>query len=252
VAAGAFLFALEQTVLGPSNRQAQAIRHVLTGGSPETFDVMNRRWVVGPDGAIYHYAHFDPRLLRFSNLWVYKFDNEMRALTQRTFAERAQFVDGHWNAEQGWMREFDQGGESASFTEFSSLSQTLEPPEYFSTEPPDPQFMSFTQLRAYTEQLAQSGFDVVRQRVALYRKVSFPFVTLVMTLIAVPFAVTIGRSGAMAGIGVGIGIALAYWTTILFFAAMGSGGLLAPALAAWAPNLLFGAGAAYLLLTVRT
>ena len=57
---------------------------------------------------------------------------------------------------------------------------------------------------------------------------------------------------AMAGIGVGIAIALAYWTTILFFAAMGSGGLLAPMLAAWAPNLLFGAGAAYLLLTVRT
>jgi lipopolysaccharide export LptBFGC system permease protein LptF len=56
----------------------------------------------------------------------------------------------------------------------------------------------------------------------------------------------------MAGIGVGIGIALAYWTTILFFAAMGSGGLLTPILAAWAPNLLFGAGAAYLLLTVRT
>jgi lipopolysaccharide export LptBFGC system permease protein LptF len=112
--------------------------------------------------------------------------------------------------------------------------------------------MSFTQLRAYTEQLAQSGFDVVRQRVALYRKLSFPFVTIVMTLIAVPFAVTIGRSGAMAGIGVGIAIALAYWTTILFFAAMGSGGLLTPILAAWAPNLLFGAGAAYLLLTVRT
>ena len=77
-------------------------------------------------------------------------------------------------------------------------------------------------------------------------------ILLVMTLIAVPFAVTIGRSGAMAGIGVGIGIALAYWTTILFFAAMGSGGLLTPMLAAWAPNLLFGAGAAYLLLTVRT
>ena len=92
----------------------------------------------------------------------------------------------------------------------------------------------------------------VRQRVALYRKVSFPFVTIVMTLIAVPFAVTIGRSGAMAGIGVGIAIALAYWTTILLFSAMGSGGLLAPALAAWAPNLLFGVGAAYLLLTVRT
>jgi LPS export ABC transporter permease LptG/LPS export ABC transporter permease LptF len=252
VAAGAFLFTLEQTVLGPANRKAQAIRHVLTGGSPETFDVLNRRWVVGQDGAIYHYNYFDPRLRRFDNLWVYEFDKPMRSITQRTFAQQARYVASSWNVERGWTRAFDERGESASFNEFASVTRSYEAPEYFSTEPPDPQFMSFTQLRAYTEQLAQSGFDVVRQRVALYRKVSFPFVTLVMTLIAVPFAVTIGRSGAMAGIGVGIGIALAYWTTILFFAAMGSGGLLAPMLAAWAPNLLFGAGAAYLLLTVRT
>jgi lipopolysaccharide export LptBFGC system permease protein LptF len=56
----------------------------------------------------------------------------------------------------------------------------------------------------------------------------------------------------MAGIAAAIAIAIMYWTTISVFAAMGSGGVIAPLLAAWAPNLLFGAGAAYLLLTVRT
>ena len=112
--------------------------------------------------------------------------------------------------------------------------------------------MSYTQLRAYTERLRASGLDVVSQQVALWRKISFPFVTLIMTLLAVPFAVTIGRSGAMAGIGVAIGIAVVYWTTISVFAAMGAGGVMTPLLAAWAPNLLFGAGALYLLLTVRT
>jgi lipopolysaccharide export LptBFGC system permease protein LptF len=100
--------------------------------------------------------------------------------------------------------------------------------------------------------LQASGLDVVKQQVALWRKVSFPFVTIIMTLLAVPFAVTIGRSGAMAGIAAAIAIAIVYWTTISVFAAMGSGGLIAPLIAAWAPNLLFGAGAAYLLLTVRT
>jgi lipopolysaccharide export LptBFGC system permease protein LptF len=39
---------------------------------------------------------------------------------------------------------------------------------------------------------------------------------------------------------------------ISIFAAFGQGGLIAPMLAAWAPNLIFGAAAAYLLLTVRT
>lgn len=252
VAAGILLFALEQTILGPANHRARVIRHVLDGGSPETFDMMNRRWVVGRDGSIYHYTYFDPKTTRFTGLWIYEFDGAMRRIAQRTFADEATYAGDTWTVGRGWTRTFTESGEPATFSEFAAVNRPLEPPAHFSTEPPDPDFMSFTQLRAYTEQLAQSGFDVVRQRVALYRKLSFPFVTIVMTLIAVPFAVTIGRSGAMAGIGVGIAIALAYWITILFFAAMGSGGALTPVLAAWAPNLLFGIGAAYLLLTVRT
>jgi len=45
---------------------------------------------------------------------------------------------------------------------------------------------------------------------------------------------------------------LAYWVATSIFVAIGQGGAIAPVLAAWAPNILFGTGAAYLLLTVRT
>jgi lipopolysaccharide export LptBFGC system permease protein LptF len=43
-----------------------------------------------------------------------------------------------------------------------------------------------------------------------------------------------------------------YWTAQSMFGAMGAAGLLAPTLAAWAPNILFAAAASYMLLTVRT
>ena len=206
VAAGAFLFASNRR---SSVRPIDARRRSATSsavGSPETFDVLNRRWVVGRDGAIYHYNYFDPRARLFTGLWVYEFDDGMRRITQRTFARAGALRRQH--VERRTRLDASIRPESASRRPLPSSpvsTRAFEPPEHFSTEPPDPEFMSFTQLRAYTEQLAQSGFDVVRQRVALYRKLSFPFVTIVMTLIAVPFAVTIGRSGAMAGIGVGIG-----------------------------------------------
>ena len=253
VLAGGTIFVLEQTVLGPANRKAEAIKWVMRGQSPETFDVLNRRWVMGDDGDIYHYNYFDPRQRRFTGLWIYEFNDDMTRLTRRTFAQRAAFLkDATWQVEEGWTREFDASGEPGPFTPFKQTQKTFEPASLFTTESPDPDFMSYTQLRDYTERLRASGLDVVKQQVALWRKLSFPFVTLIMTLLAVPFAVTIGRSGAMAGIGVAIGIAIVYWTTISVFAAMGAGGVMTPALAAWAPNLLFGAGALYLLLTVRT
>jgi len=75
---------------------------------------------------------------------------------------------------------------------------------------------------------------------------------VIASLLAVPFAVTTGRRGAMYGIGLGIVLAMIYWAATQVFGAIGSGGLIMPLLAAWAPNLLFGASAAYLLLTVRT
>jgi LPS export ABC transporter permease LptG len=253
----AVLFGLDQTILGPANRRAEAIRHVMRGGDPATFDVLNRRWMVGSEGEIYHYEYFDPRERRLVSLSIFEFDEGMQRLTRRTFAQRASFVGGEedgdlWALEGGWTREFDATGEARSFTPFEAMQAPLEQAAYFGTQQPDSQFMNYTQLREYVARLRATGFDVGEQQVALARKVAFPFVTVVMTMIAIPFAVTTGRRGAMYGIGVGILLAMTYWVAISVFAAIGTAGLISPALAAWAPNLLFGACAAYLLLTVRT
>ena len=256
--AGGVLFLLEQTVLGPSNRRAEAIRHVIRGGAPQTFDVLLRRWVVGSGGEIYHFDYYDPRARQLNGLSIYEFGPRMPILARRTYAERAVYTGGPdagsdaWRLEQGWTRELAEDGETRAFMPFAESQAAIEPSAYFTTQQPDERFMSYSELRDYTARLRTSGFDVSGQLVALERKISFPFVTIVMTRIAVPCAVTTGRHGAMYGIGVGIVLAITYWVAISIFAALGTGGLVAPALAAWAPNLLFGAGAAYLLLTVRT
>ncbi len=112
--------------------------------------------------------------------------------------------------------------------------------------------MTFTDLRRYIATLKVSGFDVVPFTVALHRKISFPFVALVMTLLGIPFAVTTGRRGALYGIGLAIILAISYWGLFAVFTAIGSAGMLSPVLAAWAPNVLFVTAATALLLTVRT
>jgi len=255
--AGGTLFALEQTTLGPSNRKADEIRGVMNGGSPQALDLLSRQWVLCSRGDIYNYNYFDPKNNQLMGVSIYQFSDGMRSFVRRSYAERAKYVGlsddaNAWRAEQAWTREFTPSGDTRRFSTEAQTDFVLESPSYFGTRDPEPRFMSYSQLRDYIGQLRTSGFDVIAQQVALERKVSFPFVTLIMTLIAVPFAVTTGRRGAMYGIGVGVVIAISYWVAFSVFAALGTGGVVAPVLAAWAPNLLFGAGAAYLLLTVRT
>jgi LPS export ABC transporter permease LptG/LPS export ABC transporter permease LptF len=251
--AGGTLFLLEQTTLGPSNQKGEAVRNLMNGGSPDALEVLSRRWVVAGNGDIYNYNYFDPRSNQLMGVSVFAFSDEMRSIVRRSFAEQASYTGGdRWRAQRVWTREFTPAGDTRAYTVTPLTDLSLESPSYFGTRRLEPQFMSYSQLREYIEQLQSSGFDVVAQRVALERKVSFPFVTLIMTLIAVPFAVSTGRRGAMYGVGVGIVLAISYWVAFSVSAALGAGGVLTPALAAWAPNVLFGAGALYLLLTVRT
>ena len=246
------LFAMGESFLAEANRRAEAIRHVIRGGSPQTFDVLNRKWIVSPEGSIYHYVHFDPDRAELNAVTTYRFADDDWWLTERTYATQAVFDDG-WQGREVWVRDFgdDRGPGAFERSEHSELSW-IEPPDYFATEQPEAERMSYRELDHYIGDLEASGVDVVALRVALQRKLSFPFVTLILTLIAVPFAVTSGRHGAMYGIGIGIVLAFSYWLVASIFAAIGSAGLLTPPLAAWAPNVLFGGSAVYMLLAVRT
>ena len=245
------LFGLGETVLADANRRAEAIRHVIRGGSPQTFDVLNRKWLVSVDGSIYHYNYLDPRQQELHGLSIYAFDADRWKLARHTFVERASFTDT-WAAHSAWSRRFTDEIGDMPYDYSATGTLALEPLDYFVTEQPDAERMTYRQLERYIGELRASGFSVVQLAVALQRKLSFPFVTVVMTLIAVPFAVMTGRRGAMYGMAVGLVLAIAYWIAISVFGAVGSAGQLAPVLAAWAPNILFGATAGYLLLTVRT
>ncbi len=257
IGASSILLAFEERILAFTNRRADYLNHVIRGGLPETFDVVNRKWVAGRNGEIYHFQLFDPRRSELTALSVFRFDPTTHEMVQRVYASRATYLprltddEAAWETKGGWVRDF-VNGDVTRYAPFEASRAPIEPADYFSTEEPAPDRMTFAQLRRYINELEASGYTVLEHKVALHQKFAFPLVTLIMTLIAVPFALTTGKRGALYGIGVGIALALVYWTAISVFAAFGSGGLIPPALAAWAPNLLFGASAAYLLLTVRT
>jgi|RhiMethySRZTD1v2_1073278.scaffolds.fasta_scaffold06380_3 lipopolysaccharide export system permease protein len=254
---GAVLFTLQETVLGPSTRRAEELKDIMRGGNPQSADVLHNRWLVGRNGEIYHYVSLDQQSRRIYGLEIYEFTPQMDRLTRRSHIDTATYIAREdermtdvWELRSGWTREFKEG--ALAPVEFAVEQRQLETPAYFETEELDSRYMGYRQLRTYTERLRASGADVLAHDVWLNRKIAFPFVAVIMTLLAVPFASTIGRSGAMGGIAVGIALAISYWTLITIFAALGAGGALPPMLAAWAPNLLFGSGALYLLLTVRT
>lgn len=269
VLASGTLYFMQERVLAQSNREADRLNRILRDYPPRT-TALNRRWVVGQSGEMYHFDFFDPIANRFGRLRVYHLDTQRWRLRGMTYAEDAvaapetammpaeEEAPPTWTARRGWHREFTPPKQRRTeitevrYAPFDERPMTFDPPAYFKSEVPDAEMMNYGQLEEYIEKLRASGSYVVPYLVALERKIAFPFVTVIMTLLALPFAVTTGRRGALYGIGIGIVLAITYWIALSLFGAMGAGGLLPPMLAAWAPNILFGAAALYINLTVRT
>ena len=254
---GGVLFVLEDRVLGESKKAAGALKDNIRGrGTPHTVDLANLTWTVGEDGRIYHYAAFETASRQNGNrptlhaLSVFETAASPYRLTQHTSAEKVVFDAGAWKAQSGWTQAF--AGDAVTRQEFDRRVLPLPPVEHFRRARVDASEMTYTELKEYVRRLGASGFNVAEQAVNLQHKLAFPAVTIVMTLLAIPFGVTTGKKGALYGIGLATVLAGAYFLLLTIFMAIGAAGVLPPALAAWGPNILFGSGALFLMLTVRT
>jgi LPS export ABC transporter permease LptG len=270
------LFALQEFVLPTTNRIAERDFNVIKGRPPQASSFTDRRWILASDGRFYNYDHLVERknpaeagartLIRLGDefslygLSVYDIDPKAWELREQLYTRRAS-----WNA-AAYGYDLDPGHRlalrpSLGFRTFeatrvralgSEPGGELEPPTYFKVEHKPYETMSFDELRQHVASVEAMGFDVASLRVQLHRKLSFPMVGLIMTILGIPFAFVVARRGALYGIGISIIIAILYWACLGTFEALGNNAILPPALASWAPNLLFGAGGLYLMLTLET
>ena len=255
------LFLFDQYYLPQANRRQEALRNVIKGRPPQTYLHPEQTWMMGQKpqpgepGRIFYYEFFDRDRNEFANLSVFEFDPATFQLTRRIFAKRAAWDadSGGWVFENGWVRDI----QGASVTDYRAFLRTSFPeiratPDYFKKEDLQSQEMNFGQLDHYIRDLQQSGFDTKRLSVALWHKLSYPLIAVVMAVLAIPFALSMGRRGSMAGLAVAIAVALAYFVVDNLFGAMGNVNYLPPSMAAWSADVLFALVGGYLLLRTPT
>jgi LPS export ABC transporter permease LptG/LPS export ABC transporter permease LptF len=253
------LFIFDDYYLPAANRRQEALRSTIKGRPPQTFLHPEQKWIFGQSrpgeqGRIFYYQFFDADDDAFANLSVFEFNPSTFALSRRIFASRATWDEPTetWRFYNGWVRNIDAN--NSEYSEFASTSfaEIHEDPGYFKKENLQSQEMNFGQLDGYIRDLRQSGLDTMRLRVALWHKLAYPLIAIVMAVLAIPFALSMGRRGSLTGIAVAISVALAYWVVDGLFSAMGNVNYLPAALAAWSPDVLFGLAGGYLLLRTPT
>jgi LPS export ABC transporter permease LptG len=240
-------------VLPYSNERAVNLRRQIGGKTPIASSSQEKLWFFGKGRYLINFLSYDRNRRELSQVQVFEFHPSEFRLVRRVYASRAKWTGQAWSFSEGWIRSFtDDGGATFAAITAPIALHYAERPEDFETDLKTPDQMTFAQLRRYIQMIKTSGYSADDLAVKLYTKTSWPAISLIMALIALPFAFKIGRRGALYGIGIALVLGIVYWMVFAIFTKFGEIGNLPAVLSAWSANILFGIAAVYLFLHVET
>ncbi len=253
VALGLLSLLASETILPASNQRAQELRaHIRGKRSPRTYYQPKQRWVFGEKHGLYSYN----RALRggevLEGFSLMRADPSTLRLTERWYAESAHWDGEAWRLRNGWLRTFAQDG-GQEFTAFEERRLFVpEDPSFLAQEWTAPQQMGFVELRRYVRDLSDAGYDVRELRVDLHSRLRTPWVSLVMVLMALPFALRADHQGGMAAVGSSLALGIIYYAVHSMGASLGKLGTLPAGIAVWGPSLFFAGIGLAMMPRVRT
>jgi lipopolysaccharide export system permease protein len=194
-------------------------------------------WLRG-DGSFINIDYFDAANNTMEGVTVFVLNRDF-SLSGFVEIPRGRWNGTKWEIEKALEWRFLPDGKMAS-RQIATPPLIAETPEDLKLLARDASEFSYFDLQKQIADMRAKGIDATAYEVDLQTKLALPFISPLMVLLAVPFALKKHVSGGIAlSFGVAMLIGFSYWVLIAFCISLGHGGALPAWLAAWAPNLIF-------------
>ena len=253
------VLAINEYIAPLANERANYIFEVKVQNNPvlETGDLfidINRSkvWTVTKDGAVWNVGQFDPEEGRMEDVSIF-FRLNGYSIHKRIDAKEVIWDGKQWEFFDGFIRTFVSGGldtttyyTKKTFPIEETLSDFIINNKTIRSEE-----LSLRKLHKKIQELTAEGKDTLRSRVEFHQKISYPFISIVLALLAIPLSLRSSRHGGVLFC-VGVNLAVGFVFSFLYAmgVSLGFGGFFDPFFAAWGPFLFFSSLGFYLIFTL--
>lgn len=169
---------------------------------------------------------------------VYKINSEIAKWDSTT---------GSWKIENYYVRTIDSLKETLSYSSRLDTTINLKPSDFIENLN-NIATMNWGELNKYIANEKLKGSDYVSHYLMeKHRRIASPFATVVLTLIGVSLSSRKLRGGIGLHLGFGIALSFSFIMFMQISSTFATSGNLPPVIAAWIPNIIFGALGIYLL-----
>ncbi len=207
-------------------------------------------WLVAKDGAIWNIEQFDPEKGQMSKVSIfYKFGG--RSIQKRIDVEEVVWTGKEWEFIAGYVRTFRPDGLDTTEYFEKKVFPVVETPDDFKKMKIFSEELSLRDMYDKIQELGAEGKDTVKNRVELQQRLSYPFISIVLALLAIPLSLRSSRHGGVLFC-VGVNLAMGFVFSFLYAMgiSLGFGGVFSPVLAAWGPFTFFSSLGFYLIFTL--
>ena len=194
-------------------------------------------WIRGEDSFI-NIDSFDPKDNTLEGITIFSLNRDF-SLHGLIEVPTARWTGETWKSESGTEWRFLPDGKMAQqkVTMPATISET---PNDLMLLAHDAEEFTFFDLQKQIADMKSKGMDATAYEVDLQIKLAIPFISPLMILIAIPFALRKhAGSGLALSFGVAVLIGFGYWVLSAFCFSLGHSGALPAAIAAWLPNSIF-------------
>jgi lipopolysaccharide export system permease protein len=194
-------------------------------------------WIRG-DASFINIDNFDTRAGTLENVTVFLLNRDfsLRALVE---IPKARWTQDGWKADDAteWNLLADGNMSQQKTTAVLPMTET---PADLKLLARDAEEFSFFDLQKQIADMKSKGIDATVYEVDLQTKLALPFISPLMVLLALPFALKRQMSGSVSlSFGVAMLIGFSYWVLAAFCISLGHSGALTSWVSAWLPNAIF-------------
>ena len=153
-------------------------------------------------------------------------------------AEKAVWQDNRWIMYNGTIHDLTAEGKIDRTMQFEQqVMPVVKAPNAISNEQKKAEEMTIKELKQHIKILEREYVKADNYKVELHQRLAIPMASFIFALIGTPLGLQPNRSSSSIGLGISIIIIFIYYTIMTVTTALGQGGAIPAALAAWIPNI---------------
>jgi lipopolysaccharide export system permease protein len=236
--AGAHFYYNEYIFPTWNQKRLEIKEFVIERRSKKAFTIVTNAFRQIKPGYYYTISSLDVERNEGKDIKVYKTaDNKLK---QFITAPIVIYENFQWKAKDGILRYFDDSSKE-QFTQFKELElpDIVDKPEDLAKKIGKPEDMGYDQLKDYIQLMKRVGVRYTRESIDLGLKVAYPLTSIIVVLIAIPFAANPRKGGIAVSFALGATISLSYFVLFRILQSAGNNEKIPQEVAVWGVNGLF-------------